>query len=558
MGRLKSHSREAFESFLKSESLLSEEGLARAKTSELETGQAFATVLVNLGLIKDEKLAEGYAKFLNLKPHTRKDFPKKPVALDGLSKTYLKAKKILPLSASEKSLKIAMADPTDFETRKAMEFAFGKKVTPVVAPMGEIEEAISNLYFEGKGNKGTPVNGSEQTGDFERLKELATDAPVIKFVEKAIGEAMDGLASDIHMEAMEGSFRLRFRIDGVLVDRPAPPKEWQAAIISRIKILSNLNIAEKRLPQDGRFKITVRGREVDFRVSTVPSIHGESVVLRLLDRGNLPGNFSALGFEDEAIKPLMSALEKPDGIVLVTGPTGSGKTTTLYSALKLLNSPERKILTVEDPIEYMLEGVNQVQVNPKIGRTFASTLRSFLRQDPDIMLVGEIRDKETAEIAIQASLTGHLVLSTLHTNNAAGALTRLLDMGVEDYLISSTVSAIVGQRLVRKLCPHCRMPHKVEAKTLKGLGVNGKSHTFYKPGGCPRCSGTGYSGRTGIVEVLNVSEEIKALIQKGVETARIEKAALKEGMVPMFQYGLRKAGAGLTSLEEVLRVTREV
>jgi general secretion pathway protein E len=373
-----------------------------------------------------------------------------------------------------------------------------------------------------------------------------------------ITRAVEQRASDIHIEPLEQNLRLRYRIDGVLREVEAPPVQLRAAIISRIKIMARLNIAERRLPQDGRIKLAVRGKDIDLRVATMPTMYGEAVVLRVLDRGSVALDFDLLGFSGEGLAAYHEALQRPNGIILVTGPTGSGKTTTLYTSLIELNTPDRKVLAVEDPIEYQLDGVNQVQIKPQIGLSFAHVLRSMLRHDPDVIMVGEIRDLETAQIAIQAALTGHLVLSTLHTNNAASTLTRLLDMGVDDYLLTSTLNAIVAQRLVRRLCQDCREAYEPLPELLAQLGLTGRSDLrLWRPVGCPRCNGTGYFGRISINEVLTLSDPIRKQILHHAEATELQRVALAAGMRPMFQDGLAKAAAGTSTIEEVLRVTRE-
>jgi general secretion pathway protein E len=369
-------------------------------------------------------------------------------------------------------------------------------------------------------------------------------------------------ASDIHIEPFENKFRVRYRIDGVLREVETPPSSLRAAIISRVKIMAKLNIAERRLPQDGRVKLAVRGKEVDFRVSTLPTMHGESVVLRILDKSSAVFDFTVLGFAEDTLKRYLDVLERPNGILLVTGPTGSGKTTTLYTSLLRLNKVDSKILTAEDPIEYQLEGVNQVQVKPQIGLTFAHVLRSMLRQDPDIIMIGEIRDLETAQIAAQSALTGHLVLSTLHTNSAAASVTRLLDMGLEDYLIASTINGITAQRLVRTLCPQCRLPHPSASDIVAEMRLDrytdGATPALFQPAGCDRCTGTGYRGRTGIAEILTMSEDIRRLTLKRADSQQIQRCAMAAGMRTLYEDGLRKVVRGVTSLEEVLRVTRDI
>jgi general secretion pathway protein E len=376
-----------------------------------------------------------------------------------------------------------------------------------------------------------------------------------------ITKAVEARASDIHIEASESRLRVRFRIDGVLQDIEPPANRFRAAIVSRIKIMAKLNIAERRLPQDGRIKLAIRGTPIDLRISTIPTMHGEGVVMRVLDREGVALDFASLGIEGQTLETLLGITDRPNGIVLVTGPTGSGKTTTLYAALVHLNNPDKKIVTVEDPIEYQLEGINQIQVKPSIGLSFANVLRSILRHDPDIIMVGEIRDVETAQIAIQAALTGHLVLSTLHTNDAAGTLTRLLDMGAEDYLLTSTLNGVAAQRLVRTLCPHCRIKEKALPELIVQLDLRryiaDPEIYVYHPKGCEHCNGTGFFGRTSLCEILVMTDSMRRLILRRAEAGELHRAAVEEGMRTMFDDGIAKALAGITTVEEVLRVTRE-
>ena len=399
------------------------------------------------------------------------DFPAEPIELDRLRPAFLKRVRIIPIAETDQAIVIGMADPLDDAAVRAVEFAIGKPVERRAAAPTDIDAAHDRLYAEGRStlDQISDAAGERDSGDkdsdLERLKDLASEAPVIRLVNTVITRAVEMVASDIHLESTETDLRVRYRIDGMLREMETPPARLRSAIISRIKIMAKLNIAERRLPQDGRIRLAVRGKEIDFRVSTTPAIHGESVVLRILDRGNLALDFNALGFDDTVLPQFMEVLNRPHGIVLVSGPTGSGKTTTLYAALMQLNLPDRKILTAENPVEYVLAGINQVQMNPDIGLTFATALHSFLRQDPDIMMIGEIRDLETAQIAVQAALTGHLVLSTVHTNDAGSAMTRLLDMGIENYLLNSTMNAVLGQRLVRRLCDKCREPYEPPAGT---------------------------------------------------------------------------------------------
>jgi len=537
---------------------LTPETLARAERLSRESGEQIVAVLTRLGLIGERELVDTLSERLSLPIVGDHAFPDQPVLPDLLTKRFLIHFRLLPLSADEREVVVAMADPLDPYTHEALAFATSRTVTPRLALASDIEAALERLHAPppADGAHGDVIN----LDDVERLRDLASDAPVIRLVNGLIGRAVDVRASDIHFEPAERSLRVRFRIDGVLQDAETLPERVAAPLTSRIKIMAKLNIAERRLAQDGRIRFAVRGKEIDFRVSTMPTMHGESVVLRILDRGTLKLDFKALGFDSRKLETYLPILHSPHGILLVTGPTGSGKTTTLYTSLSALDRRELKILTIEDPIEYQLEGINQTQVKPQIGLTFASALRAFLRQDPDVIMVGEIRDLETAQIAVQAALTGHMILSTLHTNDAASAVTRLLDMGVEDYLITSTVNAVLAQRLVRTLCPHCREPYTASPELVRtyGLATAGCGSTLYRPRGCPACGGTGFHGRTTIAELLVVSDAIRELILAHTEATGIQRAAVNEGMSTMFVDGLQKALAGITTLEEVIRVTREI
>ena len=398
--------------------------------------------------------------------------------------------------------------------------------------------------------------------DVERLKDLASEAPVIRYVNQLITRAAEQRASDIHIEPFEHHTRVRYRIDGVLREVEPLPGPYRQAVVSRLKIMARLNIAERRLPQDGRIKLAIRGAPIDLRVATSPTMHGESVGLRLLDRQSIPLDLPALGIGGDTLARFLSVVERPHGIVLVTGPTGSGKSTTLYASLARLNRVERKVLTVEDPVEYLLDGIDQTQVKQSIGLTFAHVLRSALRRDPDIIMVGEIRDRETAEIAVHAALTGHLVLSTLHTNSAAASVTRLLDMGVQDYLITSTVNGIAAQRLVRTLCPHCHVPYRPLPELIEQLGLQryGQEQELilYRAKGCDECHGTGFHGRTSLFETLVMSDAMRRLVLRHAESNEIHRFAVEEGMRTLYDDGMTKALAGITMIEEVLKVTRDV
>ena len=555
----------SIERVLASRGLLSGAAIERARRLEAESGERIDHIAAKLGLVSERHLAAAYAELIGSPVLDPTDFPAEPVAAERLGRAFLKQARVIPLAESEAALIVAMADPLDDRAARALEFALDKEVRRRAALPADIEAAYERLYGEGRSaidrisDAAGEREDDDRDADLERLKDLASEAPVIRLVNAVITRAVEMGASDIHLESGESRLRLRYRIDGVLREIEPPPARLKSAIVSRLKIMAKLNIAERRLAQDGRIRLAVRGKEIDFRVSTTPAIHGESVVLRILDRGSLALDFAELGFDDDLLGPFLAVLDRPHGIVLVTGPTGSGKTTTLYTALTTLNSPDRKILTVEDPIEYLLEGINQVQVRPQIGLTFANALRSFLRQDPDIMMVGEIRDLETAQIAVQAALTGHLVLSTVHTNDAASAMTRLLDMGIEDYLLTSTVNGVLAQRLVRKLCLSCREPYGPTAELCERLGLtDGADATLYRPAGCPACNGTGYRGRTMISELMPMTDANRPLVLRHAEARELQAEAIRGGMQTMYLHGLKKALAGVTTIEEVIRVTRDV
>jgi general secretion pathway protein E len=552
---------------LTSRGLLVGAPLERVRRLAAENSERIDLIASKLGLVSDRDLAQAYAELLGKPLVGPDDFPAEPVAAERVQPAYLKRARIIPIAESDTDIVAAMADPLDDSAARALEFALGKRVLRRAAIPSEVDAAHERLYSRGRSTIDEISDAAgeredvDRDSDLERLKDLASEAPVIRLVNTFITRAVEMRASDIHIESVEAGLRVRYRIDGVLKEMETPPARLRSAIISRIKIMAKLNIAERRLAQDGRIRLAVRGKEIDFRVSTTPAIHGESVVLRILDRGNLALDFEALGFDDSQLPTFLECLFRPHGIVLVTGPTGSGKTTTLYAALTRLNSPDSKILTAEDPVEYVLNGVNQVQMKPDIGLTFATALRSFLRQDPDIMMIGEIRDLETAQIAVQAALTGHLVLSTVHTNDAASAMTRLLDMGIEHYLLTSTINAVLAQRLVRRLCPECREAYEPEPALIARLEIgalaNGKP-VLYRPVGCPACNGSGYSGRTMILELMVTDDTIRSLVLRRAEAREIQAAAVQAGMQTMYAHGMRKALAGITTFEEILRVTRDV
>ncbi len=540
--------------------------LERAGRLRVESGERLERVLTKLGMVTEGDMAAALAGELGVNLARSHDFPDDKVVEAEVSARFLRESQVVPIAENGDGIVLAMVDPLDDYAIKAMELIAGKPVTPWVATAIDVEAAVERLYGEKGATIGQIVEEVDDAGDvadedIDRLRDLASEAPVIRLVNLLIGRAVESRASDIHIEPFESALRVRYRIDGVLREVEAPPSRFSAAVISRVKIMARLNIAERRLPQDGRVKLAIRGKDVDLRVSTVPTMHGESLVLRVLDRGQV-FDLPSLGFGDEIMAGFREVLARPHGIILVTGPTGSGKTTTLYASLLSLNSPERKILTVEDPIEYQLDGVNQVQVQAQIDLTFANVLRSLLRQDPDVIMIGEIRDVETAEIAVQAALTGHVVLSTLHTNNAASTIPRLLDMGVDDFLLTSTINAVVAQRLVQTLCHKCRNAETALPGLVDQLGIrrfaDDETITVYKAVGCEACNGTGYFGRTTVLELMPMNDAIRAGVLDRAEAHDLERIAIENGMRSMFEDGIRKALAGVTSIEEVLRATRVI
>ncbi|HUH92717.1 MAG TPA: type II secretion system ATPase GspE [Casimicrobiaceae bacterium] len=542
-------------------------GLERALRVQQETGEKLGSLLVTLGLVAQRDVAEAVASQLGLPLVEATGYPELPILEERVSARFLREARALPLFEDEHELTLAMADPTDGYTVSAFEMVTGRKVRPMVAIPSELEAALERLYGQGKSALGTLVGDVEQRddlafdADIQQLKDLASEAPVIRLVSLIITNALETRASDIHIEPFENRLIVRYRIDGVLHEIESPPKKLGPAVISRVKIMANLDIAERRLPQDGRIRLRAQGKEIDLRVSTVPTMHGESVVMRILDKGGVALDFKRLGFEDDTLKRFLDVLLEPHGILLVTGPTGSGKTTTLYTALDRLNKPDVKILTVEDPVEYQMPGINQIQVKPQIDLTFANALRSIVRQDPDVIMIGEIRDLETAQIAVQSALTGHLVLSTVHTNDAPSTVNRLLDMGVEDYLLTSTVIGIQAQRLVRTLCPECNEPYLALPELVDELGLrkfaDGGDITLHRAKGCKQCANTGYVGRISIIEMMPMSDAIRTLVMRHATATELRAQAIKDGMVTMYEDGMRKALRGVTTFEEVLRVTRE-
>jgi general secretion pathway protein E len=525
--------------------------------------------LVDLGLISETVLLETLSEYLNIPFVSLKDLPPQAIMLESLSEKFMRQYKFVPLGLDDTILTIALNDPYDVFACDAVRMATGYDLVINLAREEEILDAVGRLFntdttsmgriIEDIGRDDTEELSIEDEGDVDHLKDLASEAPVIRLVNLLITRAIELRASDIHLEPFEGDFKVRYRVDGVLHNEEAPPQRLQAAVISRIKIMAKLNIAERRLPQDGRIKLRVLGKEIDFRVSTLPTMFGESVVLRILDRESVILDLERLGFPEYDLKKFRDLINRPYGIILVTGPTGSGKTTTLYAGLSEINSPEKKIITVEDPIEYQLGGVNQVQVKSGIGLSFANILRSILRQDPDIIMIGEIRDAETAEIAIHSALTGHLVFSTLHTNDAAGAVTRLLEMGMENYLISSSLIGIMAQRLVRVICPECKVPYTPEVGVMEELGI---SHSevakldIFKGEGCKNCAHTGFRGRRGIYELLMINDDIRELILDKTPSNVIKEKGRSQGMQTLREAGWHKVKAGISTVSEVVRVTQ--
>ena len=519
-------------------------------------------MLVHLGLVPEVEVARALADATQLPLADAGQYLEDEADRPTVTARFLKERGVAPLIGGGERMRIAMADPGDHFAIKAIGLACGRPVDRAVGVPSDIERAIERLFrdcdAETAGEAGLADDGAEP--DVEQLKDMASEAPVIRVVNVLFQRANEAGASDIHIEPFEDRLTVRCRVDGVLQEIDVLAPSLAAAVVSRIKIMAKLDIAERRLPQDGRIKLRLLGRDLDVRVSTVPTMHGESVVMRLLNRGAVSLDLDSLGFSSGARERFRSALAAPNGMILVTGPTGSGKTTTLYTALNILNTQERKIITAEDPVEYQIEGINQIQVRPAINLTFANVLRSIVRQDPDVILVGEMRDLETARICIQSALTGHLVLSTLHTNSAASTVTRLLEMGVEDYLLNSTLNVVVSQRLVRVLCGDCRQAYRPSAGLLAELAIEARDDarpTLHRAVGCERCNGTGYRGRTVIQEQLLVNDRIRECIGEHADAQVIAGVAAAEGMRTIWQDGCVKALAGVTSIEEVTRVIQD-
>ena len=551
---------------LRERGLISEDDLKNALALQQEKPDKLGRILIDLGYVAERDVLATISDQLKV-PVFGAEYPAVPIEPDRLPFRFLRTFNVIPVHLENNILTLVLADPLDLETQNSIRLRTGFALQIFLASEAEIQAQLERLYG---GEENTTEKLIETLGDFgvddeniEHLRDLASEAPVIRLVNLIISRAIESRASDIHIEPFEKELRLRYRVDGVLQNMDPPPNALRAAIISRIKLMAKLNIAERRLPQDGRIKLKVLGREIDLRVSTLPTMYGESVVMRILDRSNSSLiDLRRLGFPDDLYEKICQMTSKPHGIFLVTGPTGSGKSTTLYSALKRINIPDRKIITIEDPIEYQMDGINQIHVNPQIGLTFAAGLRHIVRQDPDVIMIGEIRDLETADIAIRSSLTGHLVFSTVHTNDAPSAVTRLVDMGVEDYLLGSSLIGILAQRLVRVNCKECKKAEKVPAGLLQEASFDvtglGEFIELQKGSGCKQCDYTGYESRIGIFELLDIDDAMRHLIVKTADATVLKEEAIRSGMRTLKQDGWSKVLAGLTTPDEVLRVTQEV
>lgn len=547
---------------------LAEEQVKQLQTSFFVEGLPLLEAFEQVDITDENRVLRALAKYLRLPLLEREDYPEKPVLLDGVSMSFLRKHAVLPIHVESGRVRVVVNNPLNMAILNILGSYFADmELTLCLGQREEIRTAIDRLYGTAareaealsKGGDGSMSNQDAFEEDLENLKVLAQEAPIVRLVNVLISRALDMRASDIHFEPFERSFQVRCRVDGVLFDLEQPQKSMQAAIISRLKLMANLNIAERRLPQDGKIKLRFGNREVDIRVSTVPTIYGESIVLRLLAQESVAYSLETVGMDENQLGYIEKLIERPFGMILVTGPTGSGKTTTLYGVLSKLNSVTRKIITVEDPVEYQINGINQIQVKPQIDLTFANALRSLVRQDPDVLLIGEIRDKETADIAIESALTGHLVLSTLHTNDAPGAITRMRDIGIESFLMADSLLAVVAQRLVRVLCPHCKEPYEAReadhARLQEVLIDIPPSVTLYQNKGCDKCGYTGYRGRKGIFEVLPITETIRSAMVAGKSAGAIAQLAYQQDYRPLLHHGYRKAIEGTTTLSEVLRVT---
>ena len=545
---------------------VSERDIDRALLAQREMGERIGQVLIKLGLVSELDMIQALSQQLDIPVLLGADYPDEPVSLPEIPEIFLLSNGVVPVKRTDDSVVFAASVPQDSYLKKALAMSLDKGVSVVFGLETDIAKALEardQSSADAEDDEfGDRFSGQSDDEFIEHLKDLASEAPVIRLVNQIIHRAVDISASDIHIEPFEEGLQLRYRVDGVLQEQPDPPGANLApAIASRIKLLSGMNIAERRLPQDGRIMTRVKGHELDLRVSTIPTVHGESIVMRVLDRESIRLSLSDMGFSDDTLARYQTLLAKPHGVLLVTGPTGSGKTTTLYASLASLDSERLKIITVEDPVEYQLEGVNQIQVQAQIELTFARSLRSILRQDPDIIMIGEMRDTETAQIGVQSALTGHLVLSTLHTNTAAGAITRLEDMGVERYLITSSVNGVLAQRLVRTLCSSCKESVELSEVAIRKYNLqrflSDGQQTVFQAKGCDQCGHTGYVGRTSIHELFLLDEEMHRVIMEGADATILHSAARRQGMITLYEDGLRKVVQGQTSLEEVMRVTQD-
>jgi len=560
---------------LRATSGLTEEKLQEALAIQAEKGGRLGEILVSMKAIGEEEVAKALGLQLDL-PYLARIFLEEVGAelIRRVPINFAKQALILPLAVEGDTVALAVADPLNTTVLDHARMLLGMNVSPRIALASTITDAINSVYDRASNEAEQLVDELESTNldsithELDEVKDLIDDAgdeaPIIRLINSVLFRAAKERASDIHIEPMDRELLVRFRVDGVLQEIIKPPKRYQNAIVGRVKVMGQLNIAEKRLPQDGRIRIKLAGRDIDIRLSTIPTTFGERIVMRLLDKNTTLLDLTELGMAAHTLEGMEHVIRRPHGIVLVTGPTGSGKTTTLYGALSRINTPDLNILTVEDPVEYQLKGIGQMAVSPKIGLSFAQGLRAFLRQDPDVIMVGEIRDKETAEIAIQASLTGHLVFSTVHTNDAASAVTRLVDMGVEPFLVASSLTAILAQRLVRRVCPDCRVQYTPTEEEVKELGMTKAQfierhgvEKIYKATGCPSCNQNGYRGRTGIYELLLVDDTVRQLALKNVDASTIKKAAMANGMLTLLDDGARKIALGETTIAEVLSITQE-
>lgn len=546
--------------------VITAEDLEKGLKEQKKTEEFICTILISLGLAQEDTLLPILSRQLNMPYVKIKNLEIQPEVISKVPAKFATHYKLMPISLQEHEIVLAVTDPLDVHTLDDLKLLLGLEVKPMLAGEKDILEAIHKYYGVGAetleeivSEKNTDVTIASGVAKTEDLEALAEDASIIKFVNQILTQALSERASDIHIEPFENELKVRMRVDGILYDTPIPPtiKYFHQAIVSRIKIMANLNIAERRLPQDGRIKVKLQEKELDLRVSIIPASFGESVQIRVLSSIFFL-NLEKLGFMEDDLKKIASVIEKPHGIIFVTGPTGAGKSTTLYASLAKINASSIKIITVEDPVEYQLRGVMQIQVMPKIGLTFAAGLRSILRHDPDVIMVGEVRDYETAEVAIRASLTGHLVFSTLHTNDAAGAITRLLDMGVEPFLVSSSLECMIAQRLVRLICPECKAPAKVSELALKNFGVSVKLENvnLFAGKGCPACKFSGYRGRTGIYEIILMNDALREMVIQKASSQQIKRKAIEFGMRSLRQDGWNKIQKGLTTIEEVMRVTQ--